>query len=168
MIVMSLRTYSELATLNTFEERYDYLRLDGVVGRDTFGFERYLNQVFYRSAEWRSVRNKVLMRDSFSDDICDLGVEDRPILGRVYVHHMNPIDPKDLYNRSSKLLDPEFLISSSHRTHLAIHYGDENLLDSTGLKERVPNDTIPWRTTERSGHIGQPVDLGFGKNRIGW
>lgn len=138
---MSIKTYSELITLPTFEERYRYLRLSGSVGKETFGFDRYLNQLFYqRSQLWKSIRDEVIIRDNG----CDLGVEDRGIYGRVIVHHMNPISMDDLLHESDFLLNPEFLICTSHATHNAIHYGDEKHL-ITGPIERTKNDTCPWR-----------------------
>ena len=136
-----LRTYSELITLRTFEERYRYLKLGGRVGEETFGFDRYLNQIFYKSPEWKSVRDFVIVRDHG----CDLACPDREILGsRILVHHMNPISVDDILSRSQFLLDPEYLITTVKNTHDAIHYGDENLL-LTGPIERTKNDTCPWR-----------------------
>lgn len=135
-----IRTYSELIRLNTFEERFNYLRLDGLVGEETFGFDRYLNQVFYRSSEWRSIRDYVLIRDGG----CDLAMSDRPINGMILVHHMNPISKNDILLRNKRILDPEFLICTVRNTHNAIHYGDENLL-TYGPVERKPNDTCPWK-----------------------
>lgn len=135
-----IRSYSELCTLNTFEDRYKYLRLSGAVGKDTFGFDRYLNQIFYRSQEWKSVRDKVIIRD----DGCDLGVKGYEIHGRIYIHHMNPIMLKDIEQRTGLLLNPEYLISTTHSTHNAIHYGDESLLPLVP-KERSANDTCPWK-----------------------
>lgn len=137
---MIIRTYSELITLPTFEERYRYLRLGGRVGEETFGFDRWLNQVFYKSKEWQEVRDFVIVRDNG----CDLGMEDREIHGRILVHHMNPILTKDIVNRTQYLLDPEYLICTVKRTHDAIHYGDEELL-ITMPPERTKNDTCPWR-----------------------
>ena len=138
---MSIKTYSELITLPTFEERYRYLRLSGSVGKETFGFDRYLNQLFYkRSQLWKHIRDEVIIRDNG----CDLGVEDRDIYGRVIVHHMNPISMDDLLHESDYLLNPQFLICTSHATHNAIHYGDEKLL-MIGPIERTKNDTCPWR-----------------------
>ena len=137
---MSIKTYSELITLPTFEERYRYLRLCGSVGVDTFGFDRYLNQVFYRSQRWRTVRDQVIIRDNG----CDLAVDGREIHGRILIHHMNPITIDDIMNESEFLLNPEFLICTIHTTHNAIHYGDENLL-VLGPIERTKNDTCPWR-----------------------
>ena len=136
-----IRTYSELSKLKTFEERYEYLKLDGTVGEETFGFDRYLNQKFYQNdIEWKASRRKVIMRDLG----CDLGIEGREIRGKIIVHHMNPITKYDLINRTKYLLDPEYLISTIDNTHNAIHYGDENLL-MKGPVERTRNDTCPWR-----------------------
>ena len=139
-MLMNIRTYSDLSKLTTFEDRYNYLRLNGFVGQETFGFDRYLNQVFYKSAKWRSVRDFVIVRDNG----CDLGIEGREIYGKIIIHHMNPITIKDIEQESDFLLDPEFLISTVHETHNAIHYGDENLLIRMPI-ERKPNDTCPWR-----------------------
>ena len=135
-----IRTYSELITLPTFEERYRYLRLGGKVGKETFGFDRYLNQVFYSSEEWKRIRRDVIIRD-FG---CDLGVDGFEIYGRIIVHHMNPITKDDIISRSKFLLDPEFLICTSHNTHEAITYGDESLLALLPI-ERTKNDTCPWK-----------------------
>lgn len=140
-MMMSIKTYSELITLPTFEERYEYLRLDGIIGEQTFGFDRYLNQEFYqRDQEWKRIRDYVIIRDQG----CDLGIEGREIRGKILVHHMNPITKEDILNRSKFLLDPEYLICTLKSTHDAIHYGDENLL-MTGPVERRANDTCPWR-----------------------
>lgn len=135
-----IRTYSELITLPTFKERYEYLRLGGVVGKDTFGFDRYLNQIFYKSLEWQSVRREVIIRDNG----CDLGLDGYEIKGKILIHHMNPINVEDILNRSETLLNPEYLITTVLATHNAIHYGDATLL-STLPKERSKNDTCPWR-----------------------
>lgn len=137
---MKIRTYSELIKIPTFEERYRYLRLYGVVGKDTFGFDRYLNQLFYTSELWRSVRDQVIIRDNG----CDLGLEGYDIFDRIIVHHMNPITVEDLEEASDYLLNPEFLITTSLNTHNAIHYGDEKLLIKAPI-ERSMNDTCPWR-----------------------
>lgn len=137
---MKIRTYSELILLPTFEERFEYLRLDGVVGEDTFGFDRYLNQVFYRSYEWRKIRDYVILRDN----ACDLGVEGYDIYEKVLIHHMNPIRAKDIESRSKILLDPEYLICTAHNTHNAIHYGDSNLIIKAPIV-RSKNDTCPWK-----------------------
>ena len=135
-----IRTYSELITLPTFEDRYRYLQLNGEVGKDTFGFDRYINQQFYRSKEWQRIRDEVIIRDN----ACDLGMEGYEIHGRIYVHHMNPIMVRDIQSNSDYLMNPEFLICTTHRTHNAIHYGDENLLAKAPI-ERTKNDTCPWR-----------------------
>ena len=135
-----IRTYSELITLPTFEERFNYLKLKGQVGKDTFGFDRWLNQIVYRDPEWKSVRDYVIVRDNG----CYLGIDGYEINGRILVHHMNPISKEDILERSKYLLDPEFLISTIHNTHNAIHYGDEDLLIKTPI-ERTKNDTCPWK-----------------------
>lgn len=137
---MSIKTYSELITIPTFEERYRYLRLTGRVGEETFGFDRYLNQIFYNSREWKDIRDYVIVRDGG----CDLGIADREIFGKILIHHMNPIRQEDILRRSKFLLDPEYLISTVHNTHNAIHYGDESLLILAPI-ERTKNDTCPWR-----------------------
>lgn len=137
---MNIRTYSELITLSTFEERYKYLQLSSSIGEETFGFDRYLNQNFYRSKEWKRIRDFVIIRDNG----CDLGVEDRTIYGKIIIHHMNPIRTKDIQDVSDYLLNPEYLICTTHQTHNAIHYGDENLLVRNPI-ERTANDTCPWR-----------------------
>ena len=135
-----IKCYSELMLLSTFQARYQYLRLNGEVGKETFGFDRYMNQFFYRSPEWRRVRDFVITRD----EGCDLGIPGREIFSRIIIHHMNPIRPEDIRNRSDLLLDPEYLITTIHDTHLAIHYGDEHLLLQEPV-ERRPNDTCPWK-----------------------
>lgn len=134
------RTYSELIELPTFEERYRYLRLKGAVGKDTFGFDRYLNQKFYRSPEWKRIRDYVIVRDNG----CDLGIEDRVIRGKILIHHLNPITEADIIYATDALLNPEYLICVSHTTHNAIHYGDEDLLITAPI-ERSPFDTCPWK-----------------------
>ena len=138
----SIKTYSELIKLPTFEERFEYLRLDGVVGEETFGFDRYLNQIFYRSQKWKSIKNKVIVRDLGRD----LGVEGYEIYGRIIVHHMDPINTDDIRRESDFLMDPEYLICTTHNTHNAIHYGDESLLIKAPV-ERTKYDTCPWKTT---------------------
>lgn len=140
MTTTNIRTYSELIQLQTFDERFNYLRLDGVVGKDTFGFDRYLNQQFYRSSEWKRIRNQVIVRDNG----CDLGIDEYEIHGRILIHHMNPISVEDLQYMRDLLMNPEYLICVSHRTHNAIHYGDESLIISAPI-ERSQNDTCPWR-----------------------
>lgn len=139
-----IRTYSELITIPTFLARYEYLRLDGQVGKETFGFDRYLNQQFYHSDEWRSIRDFIITRDLG----CDLGLEGYEIHGRIYIHHMNPITVRDIKDYTEYLIDPEFLICTTHNTHNAIHYGDSSLLIAEPV-ERTPFDTCPWKKTER-------------------
>lgn len=140
-----IRTYTELITLPTFIERFRYLRLGGAVGQETFGFDRYLNQVFYKSDEWLALRDHVILRDTGYGDYCkDLGIEGRDIHGRILVHHMNPITKEDILKRSKFLLDPEYLICTVDSTHRAIHYGDENLLVQDPI-ERTMYDTCPWK-----------------------
>lgn len=140
MKTMNIRTYSELSKLTTFEERYRYLRLGGHVGEETFGFDRWINQMFYKDPEWLKIRDEVIIRDNG----CDLGIEGREIYSRIIVHHMNPITKADILDRSEFLLDPEYLICTVKNTHDAIHYGDENLLITLPM-ERSVNDTCPWR-----------------------
>lgn len=137
---MSTRTYSELITLPTFEERYKYARLGGRVGESTFGYERYLNQLFYESKEWRDFRRSIIIRDRG----CDLGILDREISGLIMIHHLNPISVDDILQRRECLLDPENAICASPNTHRAIHYGDESLLIKAPIV-RSKNDTCPWR-----------------------
>lgn len=137
---MRIRSYSDLRRLSTFEERYNYLCLNGRVGQDTFGFDRIFNQMFYRSREWKSVRDEVIIRDNG----CDLGVEGYEINGRILIHHMNPISLDDIRENTDFLMNPEYLISTSHSTHNAIHYGDESLIIKAPV-ERRPNDTCPWK-----------------------
>ena len=137
---MNIRTYSELIALPTFEERFKYLQLNGQVGESTFGFDRYMNQVFYRSQKWKSIRDFVIIRDCG----CDLGVEGYDIHGKIIIHHMNPLSMRDIETESDFLLNPDFLICTTHNTHNAIHYGDENLLVTAPI-ERTKNDTCPWR-----------------------
>lgn len=135
-----MKTYTHLISLPTFKERYEYLKLDGLVGKETFGFERYLNQRFYRSQEWKRMRDRIIVRDMG----CDLGLPGYEIYDKVYIHHMNPITTKDILDMTDYLLNPEFLICVSHNTHNAIHYGDQNFLLSMPV-ERKPNDTCPWK-----------------------
>lgn len=137
-----IRCYKDLVRLRTFEERFKYLKLDGVVGNETFGYDRYLNQAFYRSEDWRQLRKKIILRD----EGCDLGVIDKPIKGRIYIHHMNPITQDDLVNKTDYLLNPDFLICVSKTTHDAIHYSDESLLPSEPAV-RKPFDTCPWKVS---------------------
>lgn len=135
-----IRTYSELIKLPTFEERFEYLKLGGRVGEETFGFDRYLNQLFYNTPEWKSTRNFVITRD-FG---CDLGIRGREITGKILIHHMNPITVDDILKRSDFLLNPEYLISTIKNTHDAIHFGDSDLLYKDPI-ERSKYDTCPWR-----------------------
>jgi hypothetical protein len=134
-----IRTYSELRRLDTFEERYRYLALRGNVGASTFGFDRYMNQMFYRSTQWRQIRHHVIARDNG----CDLGIDGYDIHDRIYIHHMNPMTVEDISHGDDDILDPEYLITTTHRTHNAIHYGDETLLPRR-LVERRPGDTRLW------------------------
>lgn len=142
VIQMIIKTYSELIQLETFEERYEYLRVGGRVGEETFGFDRYLNQKFYKDPEWLSIRDDVIVRDNG----CDLGMpgHDIPEGVKILVHHINPITIDDIVNRNPKLFDPENLICTIKNTHDAIHYGDESLLITAPI-ERSKNDTCPWR-----------------------
>jgi hypothetical protein len=134
-----IRTYTELELLDTLEERFDYLELGGTVGESTFGFDRWMNQLFYRSREWRQVRDHVIARDNGFD----LGAEDAPILGAPTIHHMNPLTRHDIEEATDNLLDPEFLITTSLRVHNAIHYGDKGQLPRPFV-ERRPGDTKLW------------------------
>lgn len=136
----TIRTYSELITLPTFEERYEYLKLNGQVGDSTFGFDRYLNQIFYRSQRWKAIRDQVIIRDNG----CDLAMEGYDIHERILIHHMNPITIEDIERETAFLLNPEYLICVTHNTHNAIHYGSKELLVTAPI-ERRPNDTCPWR-----------------------
>lgn len=135
-----IRTYSELIAIPTFDGRFEYLQLNGLIGEETFGFDRYLNQIFYRSQEWKSIRDFVIVRDNG----CDLAMDGYEIHGRIYIHHMNPISVEDIVRKSDYLLNPDFLITVTHHTHNAIHYGDKNLLVSAPI-ERSRNDTCPWK-----------------------
>lgn len=137
---MSIRTYSELILLPTFEERFKYLQLNGRVGDDTFGFDRYINQNFYRSAEWKRIRDQIIIRDNG----CDLAFEGYEIYGRILIHHMNPITISDIKFSTEYLMNPEYLICVAHNTHNAIHYGDEKQI-ITGPIVRTKNDTCPWK-----------------------
>ena len=140
-----IRTYDELITYPTFEERYNFLRLVGKVGEETFGYDRYINQMFYRSKEWKRIRDIVILRDNG----CDLGVEGYDIHDKVLIHHMNPITADDIKYTSEYLMDPRYLITVSFNTHQAIHYGTQfNLI--TNPVERRPNDTSPWKTMNQT------------------
>lgn len=140
---MEIRTYSELIRLDSFLERYQYLKLGDRVGEETFGFDRYLNQIFYKSKEWRDIRNYIITRDCG----CDLAMLDRDIPHglKVFVHHMNPISINDIRFSTEYLANPEYLITTIKRTHDAIHYGDESLLYEEAPIIRTPNDTCPWK-----------------------
>lgn len=133
------RTYSELCQLTTFEERFDYLKIGGTVGEETFGFNRYLNQRLYRSKEWKRVRFEVIIRD----DGRDMGVSDRAIVGKPIIHHMNPITIEDILDGNPDIFNPEYLILVSEETHNAIHYGDKSLLPKL-ITERYAGDTKLW------------------------
>lgn len=139
--VKKIRSYSELSQYSTFEDRYRYLRLFGTVAGETFGFDRYLNQEFYKSKEWKKVRNEVIIRDNG----CDLGIPGKEIYGNIYVHHMNPIELEDISDITEYLLNQEYLICVSHETHNAIHYGDESQINRNKIIERTSNDTCPWK-----------------------
>lgn len=136
---MTERTYSELIELETFEERFDYLALNGVVGHETFGFDRWINQQFYVSQQWRNLRRQIIARD----EACDLGVPGRDIHERLIVHHMNPLRQNDIVYGTNHALNPEFLICTTHDTHNAIHYGDRSLLKKS-YSPRTPGDTKLW------------------------
>lgn len=138
---MTIRTYSELIKFETFEERFEYLQLHGRVGEDTFGFDRYLNQMFYTSPEWRALRKHIITRDLG----CDLGIPGREIIDeKILIHHINPITKEDILNKTKFLLDPEYLITTIDNTHKAIHFGNKDLLYQ-GPIIRTKNDTCPWR-----------------------
>ena len=134
------KTYTEMCSLPTFEERFRYLQLNGAVGSATFGGARYLNQALYKSDLWKRTKRKIILRDNG----CDLGIEGREIMDNVYVHHINPITPEDIINRNPIVFDPENLVTVSLNTHNAIHYGSEDILFKLP-EERRPNDTCPWR-----------------------
>lgn len=139
-MMTSIKTYSELMTLPTFLDRFNYLKIGGAVGKATFGHDRYLNQILYNSYEWRRFRNGIILRDNG----LDLGCEGFEIVGKIIVHHIDPITVEDVLNRDPKIFDPENVISTSMDTHNAVHYGDEDLL-VLGPIERRPNDTCPWK-----------------------
>lgn len=140
VVIPMIKTYSELSRLQTFEERYRYLRLNSSVGEETFGFDRFINQNFYKSREWKSIRDFVIVRDNG----CDLGIDGHEIYGTVLIHHMNPILPKDIIDQSDFLLNPNYLISTILTTHNAIHYGDEGLIIKEPI-QRTKNDMCPWK-----------------------
>ena len=135
-----IRRYSDLIQLPTFKERYYYLKIHGIVGEDTFGIDRYVNQTLYKSSRWRRTRSNVIVRDNG----CDLGVEGYELDDGIIVHHMNPITLEDIEEERDVVFDPEYLISCSARTHKAIHFGDENILPKELIK-RKPNDTCLWK-----------------------
>ena len=139
-MTMKIRTYSELITFPTFEERYRYLRLEGKVGEDTFGFDRWLNQSFYKDPEWRAIRDKIIIRDNG----CDLACEGYEIYEKVLIHHINPITIKDILERNPMVFDPENVVCTILNTHNAIHYGDDSLIIKAPI-QRHKNDTCPWR-----------------------
>ena len=136
-----MRTYSELISLPGFKERFKYLELTGVVAKETFGYERYLNQRFYKSIVWKRARDQIILRDMG----CDLACADNPIYGKIIIHHMNPINIDDLRNQTEELLNPEYLVCVSVDTHNAIHYGGEKMLEHQMPAERKENDTCPWK-----------------------
>lgn len=140
MSLSNLRCYKELIRLKTFDERFEYLKLKGIVGEATFGYDRYLNQLLYTSGEWRRIRRDIILRDNG----CDLAVEGYDIPDIIIVHHMNPISVEDLIDFSEDVINPEYLICVSHDTHNAIHYGDKSLLTREPI-ERKPGDTCPWK-----------------------
>lgn len=137
---MSIKTYSEMKALPTFIERFNYLKLGGIVGRETFGYDRYLNQILYNSHEWRQFRRDIILRDDAMDLACD-GFE---ICGKILIHHIEPITVDDVINRDHKIFDPDNVVCTSLNTHNAIHYSDESLL-TFDIVERRKNDTCPWR-----------------------
>lgn len=136
-----MRSYSELSKIDGFYERFEYLRLNGDLGKETFGADRYLNQMFYRSTEWRRLRNEIIVRDKG----CDLGVEGLEIDRLIIIHHMNPISVEDIIEHPEVAMDPEFLITTSHDTHNAIHYGSLRMVRGYEFVERTPFDTVPWK-----------------------
>lgn len=136
-----IRYYSELIRLPTFKERFEYLKLSGSVGKATFGYDRYLNQNFYKSQEWKRLRNEIIVRDNG----CEMGLEDYEIKGRIFIHHMNPIIDDDIVNVSDYLMNPEYLICVSHDIHNAIHYGNDDIVRVKDYTPRRPDDTCPWK-----------------------
>lgn len=143
-----LRTYNELTKMETFEERFEYLRLKSGVGIATFGSDRYLNQILYTSPEWKSFRRRIILRDNG----CDLAIKDREIIGGITIHHLNPITVEDVINRDPAVFDPNNVVCVSHNTHNAIHYGDSNLLMPSKPTLRSPNDTCPWKEVTNVQH----------------
>lgn len=136
-----IKTYSELSKLKTYEERFKYLQIGGRIGIETFGYDRYLNQVFYNSPQWKKVRDQVIIRDNG----CDLGLEGYTIPGKVIIHHINAITVDDVLEANPEIFDPEYLICVSHATHNALHYGDDTYPLKFQVTERKPNDTVPWK-----------------------
>lgn len=143
-----IKTYTEMLRYKTFIDRYNYLRLHGKVGASTFGHDRYLNQSFYRSKEWRDLRQHIILRDNG----CDLAIDDREIYDRIIIHHMNPITIEDFENNAMFVFDPEYLICTTFQTHNAIHFGDENLLVKLP-EERFANDMIPWKNIKKKREV---------------
>ena len=141
MKTITSKSYRNLILLPTFKERYEYLKLQGVVGESLFGFNRYMNQEFYTSREWRNFRNHIIARDLG----CDMGLEDYEIQGRVIIHHINPLEIADFENSTDALFDPNNVVLVTFLTHEAIHFGDLNLIKTSRMADRMPNDTIPWR-----------------------
>lgn len=142
ILMRNIKTYSELSQFTTFKDRFNYLKLSGKVGEDTFGYDRIFNQMFYSSKEWKDIRNYVIVRDNG----CDLGIDGYEIAAqRVIIHHLNPIEMSDIERRTDILLDPEYLITTTHTTHNAIHYGDENQILAPSPVIRTKNDTCPWK-----------------------
>lgn len=139
--MMNDKSYSEMITMSEFDDRFRYAKLDGQVGMDTFGFDRYLNQQLYRSKEWKRLRDQIIIRDNG----CDLGVPGHEISGKIYIHHLNPLSPEDITESTEKLFDPDNLVCVSAETHNAIHYGDESILEKNKIVERSPGDTCPWK-----------------------
>lgn len=137
----NIKCYSKLVQIPSYIERYNYLRLGGKAGEITFGNERYLNQILYKSPEWKSFRRSIIIRDNG----CDMGLDGFTITGKIILHHLNPITVEDIYERRDCVFDPENVVCVSHRTHNAIHYGDIELLTIDEIVERRPNDTAPWR-----------------------
>jgi len=133
------RSYTELSKLKTFEDRFNYLKLNGKVGNETFGYDRYLNQIFYKSQKWKQARDKVIIRDNG----CDLGIDGYQINDKIIIHHMNPISLEDIETGSNTIYDPEYLICVSDNTHNAIHFGNDNILEKN-IIERKPGDTKLW------------------------
>ena len=141
MMSRNIKCYSELITLPTLIERYEYLRIGGNVGEDTFGYDRWINQIFYNSQEWKDIRRKIIIRDNG----CDLGLDGYEIRGKILIHHMNPIRQQDILLRTDLVLNPEYLIATTLSTHNAIHYGDDSILQDDVYRERSMYDTCPWK-----------------------